>query len=204
MKMYLSSYRIPSLAAFEHFVGKPAAQTSVGLILNAKDATVPGVREVKVQEALDYFLERHFKAQEINLLSYHHVETLLADLKNFDVVWFCGGDIVSLRRAVAQSRLDKVISQLLDEGIIYGGDSAGAILAGPTLRHFDAPDDPTTPQAIVDGLGLVSFAVVPHWGMEGWHDLVVSIKQKLDADGYETVCLTDNEFLLIEDGKILQ
>src|SRR5690606_29223683 len=53
--------------------------------------------------------------------------------------------------------------------IVYGGFSAGAVVAAPTLRGIDLMDDPAEvpagyeSQATWDGLGLIDYSIVPHF-----------------------------------------
>jgi peptidase E len=48
---------------------------------------------------------------------------------------------------------------------VYGDDSAGACLAGPSLHDIELADNPEdAPEAIFTGLALVKFAIVPRWG----------------------------------------
>ena len=65
---------------------------------------------------------------------------------------------------------DRVIQVLLAEDtLVYGGFSAGAVIAGPTLRGIDIMDNPNLvpdnydPAIIWDGLGLVPCSIVPHF-----------------------------------------
>jgi dipeptidase E len=56
--------------------------------------------------------------------------------------------------------------------MVYGGWSAGAAVAGRTLRGIDLMDDPTVvvggymTEPTWDGLGLVDYAIVPHFESE--------------------------------------
>jgi dipeptidase E len=205
MKLYLSSYRIPALKPFSDFINKAPHEIKMGLVLNGKDNKAPEERLIKKNELLGYFSELGFAVQEINLLE--HVgdnSVLLKKFKEFDVVWFNGGNTYCLRWAIAQSGCESVLKKALESGVVYGGDSAGALIVGPTLKYFDIADDPkAAPEAIYEGLGLVDFVVVPHWNSGVFGQTVTTVKNSLEKEGYKTVTLTDEEFLLIEDGKIL-
>ena len=61
------------------------------------------------------------------------------------------------------SGADKIITELVKQGKVYSGASAAAVVAGPTLRHFDALDDPNEAREVIwEGLHLVDFVVIPH------------------------------------------
>ena len=64
----------------------------------------------------------------------------------------------------------RVIKALLAEDtLVYGGFSAGAVVAGPTLRGIDIMDNPNLvpdnygPVIIWDGLGLELCGMIPHF-----------------------------------------
>ena len=81
---------------------------------------------------------------------------------------------------------------------MYGGGSAGSIVAGPTLKHFEAADDPNeAPEVILEGLGFTESVVVPHMDNVKFKDLIHSIHDQLKADGFKTVPLTDAQALVI-------
>jgi dipeptidase E len=171
----------------------------MGLILNAKDYKPPVERAEKKKELMEYFLSLGFQVEEVNLLEYVDNKNLLDKFTEFDVVWFNGGNTYCLRSAISGSNCEEILKQALESGVVYGGDSAGAILAGPTLKHFDSADDPSQAKKVIyDGLGLVDFVVLPHWGSGEFGEILKATKVELEREGYKTVALTDDKFLLIE------
>jgi len=75
-----------------------------------------------------------------------------------------------LRRALAQSGLDRLLLDLLQaDKVAYGGFSAGACVMGSTLRGLDLVDDANIAPAgydadpIWDGLNVLPYAVAPHY-----------------------------------------
>lgn len=204
MKLFLSSNRIPDPVAFSHFVGKELKDIKLGLILNAKDYKTAEEREVKRVDINGYFSSLGIQVTDIDLRTYYENDGALEALSGFDVLWFNGGNTYTLRQAVENSKCENIVKELLTSNVVYGGDSAGAILAGPTLKYFDKADDPgVTEEPIYDGLNLVNFVVLPHWGSEKYDSSLKYAKTSLEKDGYKTVEITDEEYLLIDNGKIL-
>ncbi len=204
MKLYLSSYRIPDIKAFSSFVGKDPSLIKIGLILNAHDYRSKEQRNLKREDVLNYFTQLNFNVQEIDLHDHKNGDGLLEKFREFDVVWLNGGNTYSLRWAVEQSNCEPILKQVLSEGVIYAGDSAGAIIVGPTLKYYDLADDPhVVPETIYEGLNIVDFAVLPHWGSEQFSPILEDLESKLNHDGYNTIRLNDYEYLLVEDGKII-
>ena len=78
-----------------------------------------------------------------------------------------------LRRAMHDSGLDQIQKELLqDDSLVYGGSSAGAIVAVPSLHGTEIGD---RPQDVVDvygkeilweGLGLINKYLSVHVGTE--------------------------------------
>jgi dipeptidase E len=99
---------------------------------------------------------------------------LRALLARFDLTYVRGGNVFILRRALRQSGADRILADLLaQDAIVYAGYSAAPCVHGPTLRGLEsAEDDPeTVPEGydetvIWDGLGLLPFALAPHYGRE--------------------------------------
>lgn len=126
---------------------------------------------------------------------------LLPLLRESDVIWLGGGNTYYLRWLLRETRADVMIQGLVSQGKVYGGGSAGAIVAGPTLKYFDEADDPSlAPERIDKGLGLTDIVVVPHWQNEKFGDIVARAADKLEKDGYHIQPLTDEQ-ALITDGN---
>ena len=171
MRLYLSSYRMGDRAGALLALlgsGKRAA-----IVANALDNISPSARKIYREEVYDPRAELGslgIAAEELDLRQYFGREPALADtLSNFDLVWVLGGNAFVLRRAMRQSGFDTVIGGMLDrDAIVYGGFSAGAVVAGPSLRGFEIMDDPLefpagyAPTPVWEGLGLVDFSIVPH------------------------------------------
>jgi len=112
-----------------------------------------------------------FTAVELDLRDYFaRPDQLGPVLDQLDLVWVSGGNTFVLRRAMKQSGFDELIKQrLASDQIVYGGFSAGAVIAAPGLRGLETVDNPVLvppgydPEMIWDGLGLVPFAIVAHF-----------------------------------------
>ncbi len=81
-----------------------------------------------------------------------------------------GGNAFVLRRAVRQSGLDRVLPELLARNtLVYDGFSAGACVMAPSMRGLETVDDPGVvpsgydPTPVWEGLGLLLYAVAPHY-----------------------------------------
>ena len=172
MRLYLSSYRIGdragALLAMLGF-GERAA-----IISNALDAISPKARRIHREEVYDPRAELAslgIWGEDFDLRGFFgQKEALSKELMGYDLVWVMGGNAFTLRRAMKQSGFDAVISGMLDrDEIVYGGFSAGAVVAGPSLDGFELMDDPSElpptyeHNPVREGLNLIDFAIVPHY-----------------------------------------
>lgn len=205
MKLYLSSNKIPDPKAFSEFVGKDLADIKFGLILNSKDYKSAEERESRRAETNEYFSSLGLQVTDIDLRDYYDKDGVDEILKGYDVLWFNGGNTYMLRWALAKSKSEKSIKEILNNGVVYGGDSAGSIMAGPTLKYFDKADSPeVVDEVMYDGLGLTTFVVVPHWGSVEYDSALKYAKDNLEKDSYKTLLLTDDEFVLIENDEVVE
>lgn len=92
-----------------------------------------------------------------------------------------------------------MIRELVEQGTVYAGWSAGAGMASPTLRYFDLLDDTSeAPEVIWEGLGLTDVVVVPHIDLDEFAEGMKEINHRLTEDGFATVPLTEAKALLID------
>lgn len=203
MKLFLSSLAISKEQAphLIKLVGKPAKDIKLALIENAADTYAEGSR-AWVDQNRAAIQGHSFNVEIIDIRQYKGKLLELKDkLAAKDVIWFGGGNTYYLRWLLKDAGLDKLLPELIKQGIVYGGGSAGAIIAGPTLKHFETADDPKeSPGVIYEGLGFTNKVVVPHMDNPKFTAIIHGINNRLRKDGYKTVPLTDAQALVI-DGK---
>jgi dipeptidase E len=199
MKLFLSSLAITSTQAVElrRLAGK-SEELKIALIENAADTYGSPEPEWLTQNR-ESITSHGFDVEIIDLKGYKDKNSeLLAKLSSKNVIWCGGGNSFYLRWILKDTGVDVMISRLVQEGVIYGGGSAGAIVAGPTLKHFDEADDPEdAPEAIYDGLGLTKLVVVPHFDNTKFAHIIKGINKKLQDDGFNTVPLNDSQALVV-------
>lgn len=163
MKLYLSSYRIPMPDDLKTLLGKPLSEVSVALIPNAKDYYIERARSFKVGDLVEYMQQLGLKVEVVDLRDYDDAIALKEKLAGHDLIWAMGGNTYMLRYEMRRSGFEKVIGELLDKGAVYGGDSAGALVAGASIAGVESADEPEFAEELIeDGLGLVPFAILPH------------------------------------------
>lgn len=183
MKLYLSSVRIPSPDDLAALLGKPLKAASVALIPNSKDCFVERARTCLVDDMVTYMQRFGLNVEIIDLRDYDDTEVLMQKLASHDLIWAMGGNTFSLRYEMKRSGFDRIIRQLVDRGVVYGGDSAGALVAGLSIAGIESADRPEFAEEIIeDGLGLVPFYMLPHVDGPSYAN-VVPVFRKLHKGG---------------------
>ncbi len=202
MKLFLSSISIAeqNQEAFVVLVDKPKQDIRVALIENGADPYPEDHREWVVN-AREMIRATVGEIISFDLREYVGKGNLEEDLTGFDVIWVGGGNVFYLRWISRESGFDTVIKKLVAKGMLYGGDSAGAIIAGPTIDHFQPADTPEkAPEIILDGFGLTDVVVVPHFDNEKFKPTMSGIKEAFEEKtNYKLTFLNDNQALVIKD-----
>lgn len=202
MKLFLTSKTISYSQGhdFIELVGKDNPRDiKIALIENAVD-TYAEDRKAWVYDNRTDIQAHGFQIDLVDLNDYRSGEPgLLQRLEDCDAIWLGGGNTYYLRWILRESGADRLIQGLAARGKVIGGGSAGAIVAGPTLKHFELADDPAdAPEIIYKGLGLIDTVVVPHWANEKYGEVMQTAEMNLQKEGFETIHITDDQALVID------
>lgn len=201
MKLYLSSYRIPDLDALVALIGKKPKQTKVALITNAQDYYAERTRAIKVQDVATYFSDVGFQVQTVDLRDLHNGDEVRQSFKGCDLVWAIGGNTFILRYEMQRSGFEAIAHDLFSGVVVYGGDSAGALVAGNDLHGVELADDPRYAEKVVwEGLGLTDHFVLPHVGNAQYGEVMEKVIQ-MHATDKTMVQLTDQQAYVVDDTK---
>lgn len=124
-------------------------------------------------------------------------------LEKTDFVFVSGGNTFFLLQEMKKSGFADLIENFVSKGLLYGGSSAGSIVAGPDISLVKELDDPAMAPELTDytGLGLIDVVAFPHWGSEHFHDRYEKVMRAGYRKGLKIVLLTDDQYLLIENSK---
>lgn len=198
MKLYLSSIGIPNTEAFKQLFSGDSL--SVAVIPNAWDVYPDERRQEEVEKTVAQFTSLGFKVDLTDLRTVTD-GALQDELAKHSLVWTMGGNSFYLNEQVRKSGMAGFIKQLLEDGLVYGGESAGAVLACPTLHGVELLDDPKkASKTIWDGLKLVDFGIVPHWGMDKYAELLEKCKAEMEKH-IQVKTISNDQAIVVEDGK---
>lgn len=172
MRLYLSSHRLGSHE--EILLSLAGERKKAAIICNALDHLTTSTRleyKKNIYDPIADFNRIGIDAEEIDLRDYFTESSRLKnDLKQYGIVWALGGNAFILRKAMRKSNFDLTIKALLEnDTLLYGGFSAGAVVATSTLKGIDIMDNPNQfatnyhEEVTWDGLGLIDYSIVPHY-----------------------------------------
>ena len=170
MKLYLSSYRVGNHAEeLKELVGKKHAKVAVSI--NALDWSTDLPRKQSfLERELEDIRSLGFEPEELDLRKFFGGDDLIEHMKQYDMVWFTGGNVFILAKAFRQSGFDAVIEELVKaDKLVYAGYSAAFVCLASSLHGVELVDDKDAeaegyePGEIWDGVGLIDFYPIVHF-----------------------------------------
>lgn len=199
MKLFLTSAGLPKETR-EYFIkllDKDPKKVTVAFI---PTAAYPEVDKWFVKATTDEIEKLGMSWEEVELKN-EDEDALLKKLKKFDVIYINGGNTFYLLDWVKKSGFNQIIRQLLEEGRIYVGVSAGSIIAGPNIEvsGWDATwDKNVVGLEDLTGLNLVPFAISPHFTEAERRVL----EEKSKEISYPVWAITDKQAVLVVDDEV--
>ena len=144
MRLYLSSFRVG--AHGDELLRMVGDGRRAALVPNAIDDFSGAGRDVADLEALGFAVTV--------------VDLRTEPVPACDLLWVRGGNVFTLRRALA-GREAELVDRIRGDAFVYGGYSAGVCVLSPDLRGLEAVDPPGE-DPLWTGLGLLDRPVVPH------------------------------------------
>lgn len=201
MRLYLSSNHVPVPDEFFRLIGKAPRDVQMVVIPHARDCYIERIRQHYIDKVVRYFQELGVRDCEVlDLRTYpddasDELQTILA---RYDVVWASGGNAFMLLYELRRTGCDTAIHNLLENDmLVYGGESAGQIVAGPSMRGFELMDKPAFAEAVHwDGMALVDRYIIPHADDPHYQTAVDQIREQ-----QPNALLLGNEQAYVVDGS---
>jgi dipeptidase E len=191
----LSSYRVGAYA--DRLLALSGGRRTA-LVPNALDGLPAGVRDAGLQRDIADLDQLGLKATELDL----HDPDVAERLSDFDVVWVRGGNTFVLRRVLADTGTDHVLTELVRrDALLYAGYSAGACVLAPDLIGLEAVDDITAvANPLTTGLGWLDRPFVPHVRSPGHPETAAcdAVADRYELAGQPHWALRDGDVLVID------
>lgn len=209
MRLFLSSQGVtPHREALLKLVGE---NRKTIFINNAKDALDPMERAAHTQQKLADYTAYGLEPFEVDLRNFFTKNGPIGPfLGKAGLVWLAGGNTFVLRRALAQSGMDKwLVQNVQTDRVVYGGSSAGTIIPTPSLRgaENESEDDPSAvpegydKEVVWGGLNLIPFHIVPHYESEWFGDEATEMENYMKRNKLPYKVLRDGEAIVISGDK---
>lgn len=124
-----------------------------------------------LHEKVNFFVKSGKKALErlgliVDVLELTSATTaeLTAKLTQNDLIYLSGGNTFFLLQELQRTGADKLISDAVQQGKLYIGESAGSIVTAPDIGYVQAMDSSAAAQDLTNygALSLVDFYTLPH------------------------------------------
>lgn len=204
MRLYLSSYQ---LGANPEVLARLVRGERRGwVVANALDGLDENRRDIDTERQIEALAGLGLSAADLDLRQ-HHPASIPTVFGDPDFVWVRGGNVFTLRMALARSGLDRVIVEgLAADRFVDAGFSAGPCVLAPSLAGLELCDPPETCRAVYgevrdDGLGVLDRPVVPHLNSPEHPEtaLLAQVAAAYETEGQPYWALRDGQALVIED-----
>jgi dipeptidase E len=146
--LYGSGYLDHAEGEIRDFLGNEAQVLFVPFALHDRNAYAAMARE-------------RFQRMGYGLESIHTAVDAQRAVNDAEAIFIGGGNTFRLLKAIYDADVLQTIRQRVAEGMPYIGSSAGANVAGPTIKT--TKDMPIVQPPSFDALGLVPFQISPHF-----------------------------------------
>lgn len=152
------------------------------------------------------FLEKVKNAMKENAIDFEEIDIegkgkdkILNFFKNKNIIHVEGGNTFYLLKAIRESGFAEILKELLNEGKIYIGTSAGAYIMCPTIEVANWNETGRDRFGLTDfsALNYVPFVLKVHYKDE----MENTVKEKMKTLKYPLRILRDGQGILVENDK---
>ncbi|WP_444926809.1 Type 1 glutamine amidotransferase-like domain-containing protein [Microbulbifer sp. TRSA002] len=156
----------------------------VASVIRDYDSSLGGKRvtfipTASLPEEITFYVEDAKKAlEELGLIvdeldvSTANTAEIKLKLKNNEYVYITGGNTYFLLQELRRSGADKILLEQIRLGKPYIGESAGTVILSPNIAYIQEMDNPDAAKELEshEGLNIVDFYPLPHYGNEPFED----------------------------------
>lgn len=130
-------------------------------------------------------------------------ETIKNKLEKNEIIYVSGGNTFYLLQEMKKTGTDKLIIENVNNGKLYIGESAGAIVVAPDIEYVSAMDTKEKAPDLKDfsALGLTDFYVVPHSQNWSFNKAVKKIVSTYSLT-LDLKVIRDSQAILVENGNV--
>lgn len=179
-KLFLSSSFKDVAKLFESFAGE-----------DLKDKKVTFIPTAAIHEKINFYVKSGRKALEKMGLVIDELEIstvppseIANKLKNNDYIYVTGGNTFFLLQEFKKTGTDKLITEQINLGKLYIGESAGSMILSPNIEYVKAMDNHEEAPELTDfdALNIVDFYPLPHHTNFPFKKVVEKIISKYESE----------------------
>lgn len=161
-RLFLTSYFAQTASLFEKY-GQPWIKDKEVLFIPT--AGNHEAYRAYIEEAEQAFRRMGYQIAMLDIAEAEEAEAV-RQIGRTGFLYISGGNTFYLLQELQKKHLTEVICRRVSEGMVYAGESAGAIIAAPDIAYNHIMDDRAAAPDLKSsrGLGLVPFSVLPHYG----------------------------------------
>jgi dipeptidase E len=199
MKLFLSSMHPSNREAFLNLFEDRDSLSAV-IVPTGWDAYPAKRRETELSHVLSTLENFGFTTSLLDLVNATK-DSIQVALTEKSLVWVMAGNTFYLNFHLHKSGFADVIKSHIEAGLVYGGESAGAVVAGTTLHGVENVDDPKeSPEIIWDGLGLLDHGILPHADWEKYQEQISAAGKEM-AKFTKTISIGNNQAVVVVGSK---
>ncbi|UPQ85112.1 Type 1 glutamine amidotransferase-like domain-containing protein [Ignavigranum ruoffiae] len=161
-RLFLTSSFIGTENQYRQYIEPILAKKKVTFV-----DTASKVEEYKkyVDDARNWFKEHGYQITEVDF-DCKDREEIVGILNSTELLYISGGNSFFLLQSIEANKLKQVINERISSGMIYVGESAGAIITTPNIEYSAAMDDKHQAKKLksTNGLALITDYIVSHYG----------------------------------------
>ncbi|MGT2949348.1 Type 1 glutamine amidotransferase-like domain-containing protein [Streptococcus devriesei] len=196
--LFLCSYFAEVRPLFEKFAEQYELEKKVLFIPTAGD--VEEYRDY-IDEGRAIFADLQFDVVPLDIAA--ATETVVREkLAQASCLYISGGNTFYLLQELKRKNLLPLIRERINQGMVYVGESAGAIIASNDISYSQIMDDKSLTSDLTDyaALGLVDFSVLPHWGESPFEEITEQTAAVYEGQ-LQLLKLTNQQAVLVNDNK---
>lgn len=163
-------------------------------------AIVTTAAEGKEQNKYSQLAKKQFKEMGFIKIDFVDLEAEpTKDFSSYGVIYVCGGNTFKLLKFAREANFKTSIENLLNQGGVYVGVSAGSIIVSPSINIANEvePDPNDIGLEDLTGFNITDFIILPHYSLEVEKDTKTFEKKY----GVAVERLNDSQAALIENRK---
>ena len=189
-KLFLCSYFAGVKDTFKDFMNN---NTKGKKVLFIPTANIDEETKFLVDETKEVFKSLEMEVEDLEI-------SKLDEKTNY--LYIGGGNTFYLLQELKRKNLVDFIKNRVNSGMVYIGESAGAIITSKDIEYNDLMDDKTIAKDLKEylGLNLVDFYVVPHLNEFPFEE---SSKQTVEKykDSLNIIAINNSQAIIVKDEK---